>query len=252
MNDLGQALDSAQIWLWSGGVAFFRIAAIASLLPAIGEQSVPVRVKLMIALCFTIILTPLLDPPSEVTSPLLLGALILTEIANGLFWGLLIRLMVLALETAGSIAAQSMSLSQLFGGVSADPQPAFGRLWVMGGLAIAMILGLHTQYAAYIVTSYDLMPLGRIVSPTDVFDAGVQQISQSFALAFSLAAPMMVASLLYNLTLGFINRAMPQLMVSFVGAPAITAGGLLLLLVTTPLILGLWFDTTASALVVPR
>ena len=252
MNDLGQALDSAQIWLWSGGVAFFRIAAIASLLPAIGEQSVPVRIKLMIALCFTIILTPLLDPPSEVTSPLLLGALILTEIANGLFWGLLIRLMVLALETAGSIAAQSMSLSQLFGGVSADPQPAFGRLWVMGGLAIAMILGLHTQYARYILTSYDLMPAGQIARPIDVFDAGVQQISQSFALAFSLAAPMMVASLLYNLTLGFINRAMPQLMVSFVGAPAITAGGLLLLLVTTPLVLGLWFDNMAAALAGPR
>jgi flagellar biosynthetic protein FliR len=33
---------------------------------------------------------------------------------------------------------------------------------------------------------------------------------------------------------------MPQLMVSFVGAPAITLGGLALLLLAAPLMLGLW------------
>jgi flagellar biosynthetic protein FliR len=33
---------------------------------------------------------------------------------------------------------------------------------------------------------------------------------------------------------------MPQLMVSFVGAPAITAGGLFLLFVTAPLMLSAW------------
>ncbi|MFC3118840.1 flagellar biosynthetic protein FliR [Jhaorihella thermophila] len=38
-------------------------------------------------------------------------------------------------------------------------------------------------------------------------------------LPFSLSAPFVIASLLYNLTLGAINRAMPQLMVTLVGAP---------------------------------
>jgi flagellar biosynthetic protein FliR len=49
-----------------------------------------------------------------------------------------------------------------------------------------------------------------------------------------------VASLIYNVTLGVINRAMPQLMVAFVGAPALTAGGLGLLLVTAPILLSIF------------
>ncbi|MEM8699663.1 MAG: flagellar biosynthetic protein FliR, partial [Pseudomonadota bacterium] len=51
--------------------------------------------------------------------------------------------------------------------------------------------------------------------------------------------------------LGAINRAMPQLMVAFVGAPAITAGGLALLALAAPLILTLWLDRLDQALAFP-
>jgi flagellar biosynthetic protein FliR len=40
--------------------------------------------------------------------------------------------------------------------------------------------------------------------------------------------------------LGFLNRAMPQLMVSFVGMPAITGAGLFLLVIATGSILLFW------------
>jgi flagellar biosynthetic protein FliR len=66
------------------------------------------------------------------------------------------------------------------------------------------------------------------------------QVSRAFALAFTLAAPFTIAALIYNLALGFINRAMPSLMVSFVGAPALSAGGLILLALMTPLLLPVW------------
>ena len=36
------------------------------------------------------------------------------------------------------------------------------------------------------------------------------------------------------------NRAMPQLMVAFVGAPAISFGGLALLLIVAPFLLDVW------------
>jgi flagellar biosynthetic protein FliR len=59
-------------------------------------------------------------------------------------------------------------------------------------------------------------------------------------LAFTLAAPFVIVSVLYNLTLGIINRAMPQMMVVFVGAPVITLGGLLMLFLLAPGMLNLW------------
>ena len=65
-------------------------------------------------------------------------------------------------------------------------------------------------------------------------------VAQAFALGFSLAAPFVIAGFAYNVALGAINRAMPQLMVAFVGAPAITAAGLLILMLAAPVILDFW------------
>ena len=59
-------------------------------------------------------------------------------------------------------------------------------------------------------------------------------------MAFTLAAPFLITAVIYNLALGVINRAMPQLMVFFVGAPVITFGGLFILMVASPMILDVW------------
>ena len=66
------------------------------------------------------------------------------------------------------------------------------------------------------------------------------------AAGIELALPFLVVGTLLYAGLGFINRAMPQLMVFFVAAPAITATGLILFLIALPMILTQWaggFDT---------
>jgi flagellar biosynthetic protein FliR len=178
--------------------------------------------------------------PSDIVA---IAGLVLPEIGTGVFLGLILRLFVITLQIAGTIAAQSTSLSQIFGGTAgADPLPAMGHVLVVAGLALAALLDLHVKVAQFLIASYQLVPVGRLPAPGIVAEAGVAEVRYSFALAFSLAAPFLVASLLYNVTLGVINRAMPQLMVAFVGAPAITAGGLFLLLLTAPVMVALWSD----------
>ena len=43
---LAQIMPWAQVALWSGFVVFLRVGAMLSLVPAFGEQSVPVRIRL--------------------------------------------------------------------------------------------------------------------------------------------------------------------------------------------------------------
>jgi flagellar biosynthetic protein FliR len=57
--------------------------------------------------------------------------------------------------------------------------------------------------------------------------------------------------MLYNLALGAINRAMPTLMVSMVGAPALTLGSLALLAIATPVILAAWLGALGEHLAQP-
>lgn len=229
---------------------FLRVGAAMALLPAVGEQSVPQRVRLALAVIFTIIVLP--SAAHEIgtvsSSGLAWVGLLASETTTGLVLGISLRLFVLALQTAGSMIAQSTSLSQIFGGASPDPQPAIGHMLLISGLALAVTLGLHVRIAELFIISYSIFPLGGLISGSELAEWGVSHIAAVFRLAFSIAAPFLIASLIYNLALGAINRAMPQLMVSFVGAPAITAGGLVLLFVASPIILTVWSEAVFSFL----
>lgn len=244
-------VDTGQRGLWDGFIVFLRVGAFMALLPAFGEQSVPMRVRLGLAIAFTLVLTPAVQPwlaelPFASDA---LPRLVLTEVIAGLAMGAALRFLIHALQIAGSIAAQSTSLSQILGSaMSVDPQPAMGQVMLIAGLALLALSGLHLRLVEYMVLSYALFPVGSFPDPAVLSQWGLDRVARVFALAFSLAAPFVVASFIYNLTLGVINRAMPQLMVAFVGAPVITAGGLLILMLSLPLFLGVWFDAVTHLL----
>lgn len=226
--------------LWHGFAVFLRVGAMVALMPAFGETSVPMRVKLVVIFAFTFITTPAIAAPDLPPSAENLIWLALSETLAGLLLGLGLRMFVLSLQTAGAIAAQSTSLSQILGVAAAEPMPAMGYVLVIGGLALAVMTGLHVKAAQMVILSYELLPMGRFPGGDIVSGWGLGQIKRAFSLAFTLAAPFVILSLLYNLALGAINKAMPQLMVAFVGAPVITAGGLFLLFLAAPIILSLW------------
>lgn len=237
--------------LWASFAVFLRVSALVSLLPAFSERTVPTRVKFGIAVAFTLVVSPTISIAQPLENLLSLVQLILSEILIGLALGMGIRLLVLALQTAGSIAAQATSLSQILGGAAADPAPAMGYLLTLSGLTLATLMGIHIRAAQFLIDSYALFPMGSVPSAPDLSRWGVDQISRSFTLAFGLATPFVIASLIYNLALGVINRAMPQLMVAFVGAPAITFAGLFLLFAGTPIILSVWSDALFQFLLDP-
>lgn len=254
IQTLVQVLDVSQLWLWTGFIVFVRVGAMVSLLPAFGEQVIPARIRLGIALVFTVVVVPTVDAqigpvPGDLISAL---PLLLPEVLAGLFFGLLLRFFIFALQIAGAIAAQSTSLSQIFGGsAGAEPQAAIGHVLTTAALALAALMGLHTAFASYMIQTYDLVPVGLLIGADVVADLGLRAVSHVFALGFTLSAPFVIASLIYNVTIGIINRAMPQLMVSFVGAPAITAGGLLLLMMCAPLMLDIWMRAFTAVIMDP-
>lgn len=227
---------------------FLRLSAFFALLPGFGERTVPTRVKLGVAFAMTLVIAPALNSP--VTSEPVLF-LVFSEVATGAMFGLGLRMFVLGLHTAGVIAAQSTSLSQLLGGNGTDPIPAMGHILIVSGLAIAAITGLHVKAAQFFLLTYEMVPLGQFPNPEIFSNWGTQHISQMFTLAFKLAAPFVILSAIYNVALGAINRAMPQLMVAFVGAPLITAGGLFLLFLMAPLMLSVWISAMDDFLANP-
>ena len=236
--------------LWVGFLVFLRVGAAMALMPAFGEQAVPQRVKLALALAFTAVVAPAVAADLVAIEPGTATPLI-TEVIAGLIIGAGLRFFIVALQIAGTIIAQATTLSQLFAGTGPEPQPAIANLLVMAGLALAVMAGLHLHVAELLILSYDPLPAGQFPGTSDTADWGLFQIARAFALAFAMAAPFVVASLIYNVAIGVINRAMPTLMVSFVGAPALALGGLLMLAVVTPLALAVWITAIDAYVAAP-
>lgn len=234
-------------------MTFARVSGFVAVAPALGERMLPIRVRIAVIVALTVLVYPVVGqdyPPTMAPGTHVIWALT-SEMLLGLLTGIGLRLLVFSLQIAGSIAAQATSLSQLFGNAAADPQPAIGHLLLLTGLAVATSFGLHVQIVKFLAFSYTLFPPEAAPSPNDIANWGTRNVANAFALGMSVAMPFVIAGLLYNVALGAINRAMPQLMVSFVGAPAIAMAGLVLMFLLAPFIVSVWKDAVQAFLLDP-
>ena len=207
-----------------------------AVLPGLAEQTIPARIRLVLALLLSLSLLPSTLP---MANSIQVSQAFLPEIIIGLILGLSLRFFVFALSVAGAIIANATSLSQLFA-PGEEAQPAIAQLLTFAGIAIAFQLGLLTKIVSFFLLSYHMFPIGILPSSSSTAEWGVRHAGMIFSLGFKIALPFAIASLLYNLALGIINRAMPQLMVTFIGAPALSLGGLALMAFGFPTALTVW------------
>ena len=165
---------------WHFAVVFLRVGAMTAMLPAFGEQYVPVNVKLAIAVAFTFVVAPALPLFPEPASPLQFAGLATSEAIIGLALGVSVRLFIMGLQIAGTIAAQSTSLSQVLGNIGADALPAMGGVLLVSGLALAVMMGLHVKVAEFLIYSYQIFPLGTYPQPAGFSEWGLHRISRTF------------------------------------------------------------------------
>lgn len=217
-------------------LCFSRIGTMIMLLPGLGEMSVPMRVRLTIALVLTAVLLPLhrqnyaLDLRELGPVIIMLGQ----EILVGVILGLVARLTISALQVAGAVVAQQMGL-----GFVTAVDPSQGQQGVLVGnflsvLGITMIFAtdLHYLVIAALNDSYAIFKPGEIPVMGDVAKLLSDTVAGAFRVGVQLSAPFLVFGLLFNLGLGVLSRLMPQMQVFFVGMPlSILVGFLILFLV---------------------
>ena len=223
---------------------FTRMSALVFFLPGLGERTIPVRIRLTAAMALTLVLLPAVI--TEATAPASLSdaaLMIAAEALSGALIGFSIRIAIFTLQTAGAIASQSLSLGQLFGAsMDFQPEPPIATLLMMAGIVLAVSSGLHFEAIRVLIISFDIMPLGVFPGVSETGQWAAEQAAFSFSAALSLALPFVIIGFIYNLAIGAANRAMPQLMVAFVGIPAVTFAGMVLLAIAAPVILNVWMD----------
>jgi flagellar biosynthesis protein FliR len=219
-----------------------RLSFVIFFMPGIGEQVVPVQLRLMILLAIAMAMasTGVVAVPS-LESLTGYGALLLSELTIGFCLGAILRVSVWMLSIAGTIISQSIGLSQLLGiALEREAQSLTGSMLSMAGTAILLTADFHLNAIASLMRLYTDIPVGAL-SALD-WDLLIERSFSAVGFAVLLAWPFVAVNLLYNICLGFINKALPQLMVAFVGAPLMIGGGTILLALSVVGLLVVWKD----------
>jgi flagellar biosynthetic protein FliR len=228
------------------GLVFCRVGALVMLIPGVGEQTVPPRIRLAFALLLSLAFFPVVRAglpalPGAVGG---MGALIILELLIGLGVGSLLRLFLSALAVAGeTIALQTtLAFAQTANPMQAQPSATVTTFLTLLGLTLIFATDLHQMFIAAIVRSYTLFPAGRGLAVEDFAQLAVQTVGATFALGIQLAAPVIVFSLVFNIAAGFIGRAMPQFQIFFVVTPLSLLLGLSIMAMSLGVLGLVWVD----------
>lgn len=211
-------------------------------MPGIGEQAVPARVRvflllgLAVAFASTGVVGAVDFMPISNYLTLMLG-----EIFIGFVLGVSLRIAIWLLSIVGSIIAQSIGLSQFLGvALDNEAQTITANILSMAGVALLLTMNYHVEAFVALLGLYSDIPVGgyELLNQSFYLDS----IFASLGFAVALAWPFVAVNLIYNICLGFINKALPQLMVAFVGAPFLVGAGLFMLAISVMSLLIVWAD----------
>lgn len=234
-------------------MVFVRLGTAFMVLPGVGEAYISPRVRLLFALTFSVIVTPVVQdtiPPLPTAGVLAVGLLILAEIMIGLFIGGMVRVMVAALATAGTIIAFITGFANaiLFNPALEDQGSLQSVLLTLLGILLIFATDLHHVILTGLVESYAVFQPGVMPEMGDFSFMVARGVADSFALAMKLASPFIVVGVVFYALLGLLARLMPQLQVFFLAMPLQILLGLTVFLLTIQAIMTVFLGDFSEGL----
>jgi len=211
-------------------LALVRVSGIVAFAPFFSSTALPVRAKAAFAVTVAYLLAPLVAGLPNANASINLGAL-LGELAIGLVYGLTLALLNEMLLFAGQIAGLqfSFSLVNLLDPESSIQTPLMGELFQLMGTLVVLAAGLDRILLASMVRSFRVVPLGSFAMAPVTALGIVRAAGGIFLAAVELAAPILAATLLVEISVALLGKLSPQLPVMSLTVPLKTLTGFALL-----------------------
>ncbi len=241
---------SLQDFLATGAFAFIvlfaRIGAALMVLPGLGDGFVPANIRLLFALGFSVVLAPALidSVPPLPAGPAGILAVVLGEVIIGVFLGLVARILLAALDIAGTIIAFQMSLSNafVFNPAQFAQSPIIAAFLTLAGAVLLFVTDLHHLLFGAVLRSYTAFPIAELPPLGDIADTLARYLSEAFLIGVQIAAPIILIGIVMYIGTGLINRLMPQIQIFFVILPVQIGVGFLIFALTASAMLLFWLD----------
>jgi flagellar biosynthetic protein FliR len=211
-------------------LALIRLSGVVLFAPFFSSTALPARTKAVFVLAVAYLLAPLVaslpNAHAEVSFTAILG-----ELAVGLVYGLTLALLNEMLLFAGQIAGVqfSFSLVNILDPSSAIETPLLGNMFQLMGTLVLLAAGLDRILLASVIRSFRAVPLGTYAIAPITGLAIVRAAGGLFVAAIELAAPVLAATMLVEISIALMGKLRPQLPVMNLTVPLKTLTGFVVL-----------------------
>lgn len=201
-----------------------RIGAMFATAPPFSGSAIPARVKAPLVVLIAWVAMPLVPGAGRaVAAPGVIEVVLLglKEVLIGIALGLIVRIMFAAVSYAGMLLDLNagFAVAQTIDPTSGTTVSVFGKWYTLVATSVFLAIGGAQLLVGGVVRSFELVPpFGAI--DVDALILGVTDAAGDLMLvAVQIAAPLLAALIVTDITMGLISRAVPQMNIFIVGIP---------------------------------
>ncbi len=195
-----------------------RVSGWLTFTPFLGHAALPPPVKAILTLGLTILLYPVVGasagatiPPGTYPGPLV----IVGELAVGMIMGLCVQLVFEGIELGGTIIGTQLgfSMANLIDPMSQVETTVVAVFHQTIALLMFLQMDVHHTLVQALARSYRYLPAGTAFTLKTPAPQLLHAAAGMWLVALEIAAPVMLATMLTDVTLAFVSRTSPQLVV---------------------------------------
>jgi len=187
--------------------------------PFLGHAALPAPVKAGLTIALTILLFPIVTVDAVATG-IYPGPLVIAgELGVGMIMGLCLQLVFEGIQLGGQLIGTQLgfSMANMIDPMSQVETTVMSVFHQTVALLIFLALDVHLRLVQALARSFHYLPAGTAFAVLPPAPQLCRAAAGMWLIALEIAAPVMVATMLTDMTLAFISRTSPQLPVMLVG-----------------------------------
>jgi len=198
-----------------------RVGGVMLFAPFFSGESIPPQVKLALTVVLTALLYPVCRPVTAGGGVLAWVEVVGAEVVTGLLLGLAVQFVLEGAQMAGHIMGVQAGYSLV---TLLDPQtqadtPVLATFQQLLAVLIFLQLNVHHWLLRGLAASFAYLPPGSGLASLRASSILLRAAGGIWLAGMQMAAPVVVATMLVDITLGFLAKASPQMPVLFLGLP---------------------------------
>jgi len=187
--------------------------------PFFGSDALPPSIKAIVTMVLTAVLYsagPAVQIPMTIAS---WTRVVASEAFVGLMMGLAVHLVFEGVQIAGQLTGMQLgfSLASLIDPMTNIETPVISTFYQMFALLIFLQLDVHHWLLKMLVRSFTYVPIGSGVATLLATRELLRFAGAMWLLGVQIATPVVLATILVDVTVGFVSKASPQLPAMSIG-----------------------------------